>query len=152
VFGASEAPRWRRWGTWLPTLLIVAMLVVALPRIMDNTARGSFRFAHKTVGLWMKDALSTTRDTVIMARYPAIAFYADARWEPTPNATWPEVLRYARHVGADYFVLDSREVEKLRPQLAFLMDKTQVPPELELVHVDTSEGETLMVYRIKPNP
>ncbi len=152
VFGASEAPRWRRWGTWLPTLLIVAMLVLALPRIMDNTARGSFRFAHKTVGLWMKDALSTTRDTVIMARYPAIAFYADARWEPTPNATWPEVLRYARHVGADYFVLDSREVEKLRPQLAFLMDKTQVPPELELVHVDTSEGETLMVYRIKPNP
>ncbi|MBC7258330.1 MAG: glycosyltransferase family 39 protein [Chloroflexi bacterium] len=152
LFGASEAPRWRRWGTWLPTLLIVAMLVVALPRIMDNTARGSFRFAHKTVGLWIKDALPTTRDTVIMARYPAIAFYADARWEPTPNATWPEVLRYARHVGADYFVLDSREVEKLRPQLAFLMDKTQIPPELELVHVDTSEGETLMVYRIKPNP
>ncbi|MDH7489218.1 MAG: glycosyltransferase family 39 protein [Anaerolineae bacterium] len=142
---------WRRWGTWLPTLLIAAMLVVALPRVMDNTARGSFRFAHKTVGLWMKDNLATTRDTVIMARYPAIAFYADAQWEPTPNATWPEVLRYARHVGADYFVLDSREVEKLRPQLAFLMDESQIPPELELVHVDTSEGERLVVYRIKPH-
>lgn len=140
---------WRRWGTWLPTLLIAAMLVVALPCVMNNTARGSFRFAHKTVGLWMKDNLATTRDTVIMARYPAIAFYADAQWEPTPNATWPEVLRYARHVGADYFVLDGREVEKLRPQLAFLMDEAQIPPELELVHVDRSEGETLMVYRIK---
>ncbi|GAB4506108.1 MAG: hypothetical protein Kow00123_02460 [Anaerolineales bacterium] len=142
---------WRRWGTWLPTLLIAAVLVVALPRVMDNTARGSFRFAHKTVGLWMKDNLATTRDTVIMARYPAIAFYADAQWEPTPNATWPEVLRYARHVGADYFVLDSREVEKLRPQLALLMDESQIPPELELVHVDTSEGERLVVYRIKPS-
>ncbi len=140
---------WWRWGTWLPTLIIAAMLLAALPRVMNNTARGSFRFAHKTVGLWMKDNLATGRDTVIMARYPAIAFYADAQWEPTPNATWPEVLRYARHVGAGYFVLDGREVEKLRPQLAFLMDKTRIPPELELVHVDTSEGETLMVYRIK---
>lgn len=142
---------WRRWGTWLPTLLIAAMLLAALPHVMDNTARGSFRFAHKTVGLWMKDNLATGRDTVIMARYPAIAFYADAQWEPTPNATWPEVLRYARHVGADYFVLDRREVGKLRPQLAFLMDETQIPPELELVHVDTSEGERLLVYRIRPS-
>jgi hypothetical protein len=85
-----------------------------------------------------------------MARYPAVAFYADAKWEPTPNAAWPEVLRYARHVGADYFVLDGREVEKLRPQLAFLMDEKQTPPELELVHVDASENERLMIYRIKP--
>lgn len=142
---------WRRWGTWLPTLLIAAMLVVALPRVMNNTARGSFRFAHKTVGLWMRENLATTRDTVVMARYPAIAFYADTRWEPTPNATWPEVLRYARHVGADYFVLDSREVEKLRPQLAFLLDESQTPPELERVYVDTREGERLIVYRIRPD-
>jgi hypothetical protein len=84
-----------------------------------------------------------------MARYPAVAFYADAKWEPTPNATWPEVLRYARHVGADYFVLDGREVEGLRPQLAFLVEGEDVPPELELVHVDTSEGGKMVVYQIK---
>ncbi len=143
---------WRRWGTWLPTLAIVAFLVVAQPRIMNNTARGSFRFAHKTVGLWMHDTGLTTPDTVVMTRYPAIAFYADAQWEPTPNATWPEVLRYARHVGADYFVLDEREVETLRPQLAFLVEGTDIPPELELVHVDRSEGAALVVYRIKPAP
>lgn len=148
----AHRARWRLWGVWLPTLAIVALLLVALPRIMDNTARGSFRFAHKTVGLWMDQAGLTTPDTVVMARYPAIAFYADAWWEPTPNATWPEVLRYARHVGADYFVLDEREVETLRPQLAFLVEGTDIPPELELVHVDRSEGEALVVYRIKPAP
>ena len=141
---------WRRWGTWLPTIAIVGLLLVSLPNVMEDTARGSFRFAHKSVGLWMNEAGLTTQDTVIMARYPAVAFYADARWEPTPNAAWPDVLRYARHVGADYFVLDGREVEKLRPQLAFLMDETQIPPELERVHVDTSEGERLLVFRIKP--
>jgi hypothetical protein len=141
---------WRRWGTWLPTIAIVGLLLVSLANVMEDTARGSFRFAHKSVGLWMNEAGLTTQDTVIMARYPAVAFYADARWEPTPNAAWPDVLRYARHVGADYFVLDGREVEKLRPQLAFLMDETQIPPELERVHVDTSEGERLLVFRIKP--
>jgi len=139
----------RRWGTWLPALAIIAFLLVAQPRIMNNTAQGSFRFAHKTVGLWMKDVGLTAQDTVIMARYPAVAFYADAKWEPTPNATWPEVLRYARHVGADYFVLDGREVEGLRPQLAFLVEGEDVPPELELVHVDTSEGGKMVVYQIK---
>ena len=150
LFKPAQGSALRRWGTWLPALAIAALLLVALPRVMDKTARGSFRFTHKTVGVWMKDALPTARDTVIMARYPAVAFYADAKWEPTPNAAWPEVLRYARHVGADYFVLDGREVEKLRPQLAFLMDEKQTPPELELVHVDASENERLMIYRIKP--
>lgn len=150
LFKTTQGSALRRWGTWLPALAIAALLLVALPRVMDKTARGSFRFTHKTVGVWMKDALPTARDTVIMARYPAVAFYADAEWEPTPNAAWPEVLRYARHVGADYFVLDGREVEKLRPQLAFLMDEKQAPPELELVHVDASENERLMIYRIKP--
>jgi len=55
-------------------------------------------------------------------------------------------------VGADYFVLDEREVETLRPQLAFLVEGTDIPPELELVHVDRSEGAALVVYRIKPAP
>jgi 4-amino-4-deoxy-L-arabinose transferase-like glycosyltransferase len=150
LFKTTQVSALRRWGTWLPALAIAALLLVALPRVMDKTARGSFRFTHKTVGVWMKDSLPTARDTVIMARYPAVAFYADAQWEPTPNAAWPEVLRYARHVGADYFVLHGREVEKLRPQLAFLMDEKQTPPELELVHVDASENERLMIYRIKP--
>ena len=83
-----------------------------------------------------------------MARYPAIAFHGERRWAPTPNAEYEEIMRYAQHKGARYFVIDERETKSMRPQLAFLVEGRQVPPELRLLHSETSEGEKLVVYEI----
>ena len=103
--------------------------------------------AHKEVGLWLKGRVS--RDTVIMSRYPAIAFHADARWVPTPNAEIPAVLGYAGHKGAAYFVVDEREVVHLRPQFDVLLRRETLPPGLEWVYADDSEGERLVVLRVR---
>ena len=85
-----------------------------------------------------------------MSRYPAIAFHAGARWVPTPNANYDEIIPYARNKGADYFVVDERETTTMRPQLGFLVEAKRIPAELELIHVMESEGEKLVIYRI-PN-
>ncbi len=132
----------------IPTIILVLFFALLQPRIIRQyTNTGSFRLEHKTVGLWLKDNIS--RDAVVMARYPAIAFYADTRWEPTPNAEYAQVLDYARYNGVDYCVLDEVETRDLRPQLAFLLAEDKVPPELELIHVEHSARGKLTVFRLK---
>jgi 4-amino-4-deoxy-L-arabinose transferase-like glycosyltransferase len=132
----------------IPTVALVLFFVVLQPRtIQQYTNIGSFRPEHRTVGLWLRD--NASRDSVVMSRYPAIAFYADTRWEPTPNAEYAQVLDYARFNRVDYFVLDEGETHELRPQLAFLLDEDTLPPELELIHVDHSARGKLLVFELK---
>ncbi len=130
----------------LPVLLIVAGLLALHPRVVaEVTNVGSVRMEHRWVGEALHDRL--TRDTVLMSRYPAIAFYADTRWVPTPNASWPEILTYARHKGVHYMAIDEREL-RYRPQLANLVTGEQVPAELERVYQSTVDGERMTVYRL----
>jgi len=82
-----------------------------------------------------------------MARYPAIAFHGDARWVPTPNASWPEILRYAQHKGVRYFVIDEREL-RYRPQLQNLVTGDQAPAPLQRLYLITGDGERIVVYRL----
>ncbi len=140
------------WGsavlTAIPTLILIVFLALLQPRIISQyTSIDSFRPEHKTIGLWLKDQVSG--DTVVMSRYPAIAFYANARWEPTPNAEYDELLEYAWHVGADYWVLDEVETRELRPQLAFLLHEDILPAQLQLVAVDESAKGKLAIFRLR---
>ena len=136
---------WRAALTALPALLLILLLVLLQPRVIAQyTSTGSFRSEHRTVGLWLRD--NTPPNSVVMSRYPAIAFYADSRWEPTPNASITRVLRYARANGVNYFVLDELEARDLRPQFLPLLDGKDLPAELELVHVDDSARGKLIVF------
>jgi hypothetical protein len=108
------------------------------------TSTGSFRQEHRTVGLWLKDNIPG--GSVVMSRYPAIAFYGDADWEPTPNAGFEQMLDYARAQSVDYFVLDEVETRSLRPQYAFLFG--QVPEELELIHMEAIGEGRMAVFKV----
>ncbi len=140
----------RRWLTVLtavPTIALLLFFTLLLPRLVTHyTTTGSFRPEHKTVGLWLKGNIP--QGSVVMSRYPAIAFYADAYWEPTPNAEYRQVLAYARANHVDYFVLDELEARELRPQLAFLLNEYATPAELELIYVDRSPNGKLVVFKL----
>ena len=146
---ANLSGRGRRLGGALRVAPLVAVLVwfvVALPAEMRGTSVGSYRLGHKTVGLWLGERV--TPETVVMSRYPAIAFYAGTVWRPTPNASVDEMLEYARYKTVDYLVLDERETVQMRPQFRPLLDGVELPAPLERVHVDASEGERLVVFRL----
>ena len=147
--------RGRPWGRAVrvalvsaPTLVLVVFLMLIQSRVIGvYTDTGSFRPEHKSVGIWLRENIAS--DSVVMSRYPAIAFYADARWEPTPNADYARVVTYARASDVDYFVLDEGETRDLRPQLAFLLDESAVVPDVELIHVDRSAKGKLMVFALQ---
>ncbi|MCD6291542.1 MAG: hypothetical protein J7M34_13645, partial [Anaerolineae bacterium] len=88
----------------------------------------------------------------IMSRNPEVALYADRPLVAFPNATWPQVLAYARSHGARYLVVSDWEITKLRPQLRFLLDPNQAPPELK--HLVTLQGpmRRVMIYQITTRP
>jgi hypothetical protein len=140
------SPSWRTALQITPVLLIMLGLLVIQPRVVrlvNDT--GSVRPEHKAVGEHLASIVS--RDDVIMARYPAIAYHADARWVPTPNASWPEILRYARHKGVAYFALDEREL-RYRPQLKDLLTGEQSPPQLVRIYESAAGGERLVVFQL----
>jgi len=149
--GEEAAPRplsanWRTVLNVLPTLAVMVGLVVLQPVVVRQlTNVGWMRIEHRLVGEYLQPIVP--RDTVIMSRYPAIAFHADTQWVPTPSASWAEVVRYARHKGVDYLVLDEREVD-IRPQFLHLVSGEQVPPELELLYQTDSGGARMLVYRL----
>ncbi|NLG27375.1 MAG: hypothetical protein GX557_05660, partial [Chloroflexi bacterium] len=137
---------WRTAVEIVPVALVVAGLLVLTPRVVrEVTSVGSVRMEHRWVGEKLHDEV--TRDTVLMSRYPAIAFYADTQWVPTPNASWPEIMTYARHKGVRYLAIDEREL-RYRPQLAGLVTGNQVPAELKQVYQSTVDGERMVVYRL----
>ena len=154
---AEGGRRWRQFhmprrGRGLtsaaPVVLTMCLLLAAHPHVLRAvTTVGSFRPAHREVGEYLVSQLS--RDALLMSRYPAIAFHADVQWVPTPNAPWPEVLRYARHKGVTHWAVDERELS-YRPQFAGLVRGEGIPPELSLVYEDDSEGLRLVVYRLGP--
>jgi len=134
----------------LPTVLVLALLLMAYPQVLSSVTNvASVRPAHKTVGQFLSQVIPS--DSVIMCRYPAIAFYAQARWVPTPNASWPEVLRYARHKKVDYFVIDEREL-RYRPQFKDLVTGEHIPKELKRLYVFEEGGERLVVYQFIHTP
>ncbi len=139
---------WRGWR-WLPAALVLLVLWGMGPQVAAlQRQTHSFQTAHKVAGQWLR-AHGVTADDVVMSRYPAIAFHAGAAWAATPAEDWPQVLRYARARGAKYLVVDEWEVKRLRPQLEFLLDPSQAPPELR--HLATLEGNAgpVVIYRLE---
>lgn len=136
---------WQRALEIGPALLVVILLLGAYPHVSrEVTQVGSFRPAHRAVGEALAKRLP--RDTVLMCRYPAIAFHADAHWVPTPNASLEAVTTYARHKGVQYWAIDEREL-RYRPQFAQLVTGEETVTGWELFYVDDSGKERLVVYQ-----
>jgi len=85
----------------------------------------------KEVGKWLrKHGKPNPR---IMERKAIVAFYAGGTNVALPYAEYPEILKYAKRVRADYLIADERFVGNLRPSLKFLLDEKNSPAELKLV-------------------
>lgn len=131
---------------WLPALLVALAFLALTPSVMARTSTGSWRPAHRTIGLWLKPQAA---DAVVMSRYPAIAFHADAaKWVATPNAEVAAVEPYLRAKQVRFWLIDEREL-RLRPQFAPLL-AGEAPPWLRLIHSELLDGERIVIYEVLP--
>ncbi len=131
-----------------PAVALAVVLLALGPRVWTAMQRThSFQPGHLAAAAELRQ-LGAPAGAVVMSRYPAIAFHAGTRWAATPAEDWPTVLRYARQRGARYFAIDGWEAQ-LRPQLAFLLDPAQAPPELRHLATVASGNDPVVLYEFQ---
>jgi 4-amino-4-deoxy-L-arabinose transferase-like glycosyltransferase len=102
---------------------------------------------QKVVGEWMKTHLPAP--LVVMARRPAVPYFADAVWHITP-LTVAELFAMARQHSIGYVVVDRRVDGKLHSEITALLDVPRLPAGLDLMSsYRLSDGRVVMaVYKI----
>lgn len=100
----------------------------------------------REAGLWLKAHASA--NALVMSRDTEVPFYAERRWAATPNEDYSIFIAYLQKRGADYLVIDEREAQVIRPQLALLLNEDVPPPELK--HVYTAHGSQgkVLIYEV----
>lgn len=106
---------------------ILAVLLLSALTTSGLVQRGisSFNVGEKEAGLWLK---TYPAPGGVMSRNGAIPLYANRDWSPFPHAPLDEALAYGRKRGARFLVIDSWEVEVLRPFLSALAHPAEEPP------------------------
>ena len=85
-----------------------------------------------------------------MTRNSEIGLYADRALVVLPNATWEQILAYGHARGARHLVIDTWEVEELRPQLRMLADPATAPPEVTYLATFNDPKRTTLIYALPP--
>lgn len=133
---------------WVALVIVLVLLGNLWQQRVDALAgQASLTFSHKVAGFWLAE--HTAPGSVIMTRDSEIGVYADRPVVPLPNATWPEILAYGRARDARYLVIDTWEIETVRPQLAALADPTTSPPEVAYLAHFVDARRTTFVYEIR---
>lgn len=104
---------------------------------------------HRLVGEWLAEQAEP--DDRLMTRNQVTQHYAGLPIVPLPAASPPEVLRFARHHGVDWLVVDEYRLRYLRPQLDPLFEDGPWPG-LRLVHEIEVQGRLTRVFRLDPPP
>jgi hypothetical protein len=147
VGGRQTAARWEAGAIVFSLVALVAYFIALQPPIIRE-GRGNMPFHYKVIGEWL-GAHSAPGET-IMSRGSIPALYADRQWVAFPTASYDEVMRYARQHNVSYVVVNQREFEQTRPQLAFLGDPQSDHPGLELLCTYRDTHGATVVYRLSP--
>ncbi len=129
----------------LLAVLILTYFAALQPRVL-NDGLADMSPSRREAGLWLK--AHAPSEAVVMSRDPEVPFYAERAWVATPNEEYAVFVDYVRRRGADYVVVDEREVTVIRPQLSFLLEEASPPKELRHAYTaDDPRGKTI-VYEV----
>jgi Dolichyl-phosphate-mannose-protein mannosyltransferase len=134
-------------------LAVVALLALSSVQAFHSEGAGWWHppdhSDQREAGEWI--AANTRPGDRVMTRSMVVEYYADRPTMAIPYASVGEILRYARHYGARYLVVDWYTAVRLRPQLAPLRTTDRIPG-LQLAHQVRAEGRTTRIFALDPPP
>jgi hypothetical protein len=142
-------------GVWRRAVMLAVVVLVALSSVQafHSEAAGwwhpSDHSDQRTAGKWI--AANTRPGDRVMTRSMVVDYYAERQTMAIPYASLDQILRYARHYGARYLVVDWYTAVRLRPQLEPLRTTDRMPG-LRLAHEVRLEGRTTRVFALDPPP
>ena len=157
----------------LAVLMIVAVLFVN--QVVDkNYEKNDQPIEHKIAGEWLKinaetgglvDQQNKTNQNIlvkaqsvsgkdyifegktIMERRPWVSFYSGGRFVYLPYADYEDTIGYGCKNKVDFLVVDSRYLERLRPQLKNLLNDNF--RDLDLTYTNNVNGKILKIFKLK---
>jgi hypothetical protein len=122
------------------TLLLMSGIGVAANALPNQP------FYHVEAAHWL--AGNVPAGSPIMTRYTDTTLYAGLPKVAFPNASWPEVRAYGQARGARYLVVNSWEIEEVRPYLTPLLtpEDGNLPPGLAFLHRIEDANRTVFIY------
>lgn len=143
---SSRTPRHLSLGlSCLICSLLVLYFLVLQPRVVSDGLAG-LNTSRRAAGLWLK--ANSPAGALVMSRDTEVPFYAERRWTATPNEDYERFIAYVRKRGANYLVVDEREVTVIRPQLALLLNENAPPAGLRHVHTALDPRGKTIVYEV----
>ena len=144
---ARQASRPALWLARIAPPLLVALLLLWNGMRLAQVEQPKQPFIRQQAGQWL--AANTAPDSRIMTRDTETPLIAGRAMVAFPNASWEEVLGYARAHEARYLVVDDWEIRNIRPQLMPLLEPVAVEPlpGLRLVQRLEGNGRVLWIYQ-----
>jgi 4-amino-4-deoxy-L-arabinose transferase-like glycosyltransferase len=164
-------PRYLTMGAALATVLVGAGVAALAPRFRTPVVAGAVvlllassvqafhgragwwhptdQTDHQQAGEWI--SANTRPDDRIMARSFVVDHFVDRTTIAIPYGSYDQILRFARHYGVQYMVLDENTAARLRPQLAMLQVLDELPG-VRLVHEVHAEGRSTRIFALDPAP
>jgi hypothetical protein len=135
------------------SLLIFTLLPFTYSHIKKmHKEEGRLLYELREAGLYIKK--KGVKNPCVLSPQHVVAYYADGECITTPWASYKEIIEYAREKRVDYIVIYEREIRgklNLWPQLFFLLDPANCPPELKLFYDDKGKwgkGRRVLIYRL----
>lgn len=147
---AAAWPRARRLAPVLTGLLLAGLVASSLWQqraIWQVGTAGQFP-SHQAAGQWL--AAHGQPGEVIMTRNSEVGLYAGRPLAALPDATWEQTLAYGMARAARYLVIDSWEIDTVRPQLSFLAQVPAGDAALELLAEFADDRRVTWVFRLPP--
>ncbi len=126
-------------------VVILSLLPMTIQYTVVDTHYGFH--PYEKAGKWIQSHLPL--DSILMSRFHRISFYSARKNIPLPYAEYKQIIEFARYQNVNYIIIDEQIVTKVRPQLSFLLDESNVPGELEVVYkLDNVPGYKLIIYKL----
>lgn len=121
----------RRLQRLAPWLVGMAILLPVLALAGAMVLRQDYAVEYREAGEWVRQTAGGGLN--VLNREYSSAYYADGTAVVLPYADYEATTDYARYKEVDYLVISRKAIEKLRPQLAVLLEDADSHPEWELV-------------------
>lgn len=149
VASAQVAHRWRPLVAGLAVAVATGTSVLTFRGETAGWWHPVEQTEQRRAGEWL--AGHTRPGDLVMTRSMIVDHYAARPSAALPHAPLADVLAYARHYGVRYVVADWYTVERLVPELSFLLHVDEVPG-LRLVQEVRAEGRVARVFALDPLP
>ncbi len=130
-------------------IIIIILLTLIKPTITEIKNYDPLESLElKEAGFWLKNN-SKNNNFLIMSRRPQISYYAEGGYIMIPYENHSKIFNYAYYHDVDYVVIDEKVILRLRPNLLFLLNESNVPEELKLIYkIDNRKGHKIMIYKL----